>query len=76
MLNVAHETLLTLRQAAARIGATYHCLDERDGFVVYDKITLQKIYDLFRRVAPSLVFTHAPKDYMMDHEMASLLANS
>ena len=64
------------RQAASRIGATYHCLDERDGFVVYDKPTLQKTYDLFRRVAPSLVFTHAPRDYMMDHEMASLLARA
>jgi LmbE family N-acetylglucosaminyl deacetylase len=64
------------REAASRIGATYHCLDERDGFVVYDKPTLQKAYDLFRRVAPSLVFTHAPKDYMMDHEMASLLARA
>ncbi|HEV2295687.1 MAG TPA: PIG-L deacetylase family protein [Tepidisphaeraceae bacterium] len=60
--------------SAAKIGATYHCLDERDGMVVYDKPTLQKAIDLFRRVAPSLVFTHAVKDYMMDHEMASLLA--
>jgi len=60
--------------AAAKIGATYHCLDERDGMVCYDKPTLQKAIDLFRRVAPSLVFTHAAKDYMMDHEMASLLA--
>ena len=60
--------------SAAKIGATYHCLDERDGMVCYDKPTLQKAIDLFRRVAPSLVFTHAPKDYMMDHEMASLLA--
>jgi len=64
------------QQAASLIGATYHCLDERDGFVVYDKITLHKTYDLFRRVTPSLVFTHAPKDYMMDHEMASLLARA
>ena len=64
------------RKAAALIGGTYHCLNERDGFVVYDKITLQKAYDLFRRVAPSLVFTHAPKDYMMDHEMASLVARA
>ncbi|MFH1264343.1 MAG: PIG-L deacetylase family protein [Planctomycetota bacterium] len=64
------------RKAASLIGGTYHCLDERDGFVVYDKITLHKTYDLFRRVTPSLVFTHAPKDYMMDHEMASLLARA
>ena len=58
------------------IRARYHCLDERDGLVVYDKPTLRKTIDLFRRVAPSLVFTHAPKDYMMDHEMASLLARA
>jgi len=62
--------------AAEKIGATYHCLDERDLFVVYDKPTLRKAVDLFRAVAPSLVFTHAPKDYMMDHEMASLLARA
>jgi LmbE family N-acetylglucosaminyl deacetylase len=27
-------------------------------------------------VAPSLVFTHAPSDYMLDHEQASLLARA
>jgi len=63
-------------EAASRIGATYHCIDERDGFIVYDKTALRKVYDLFRRVAPSLVFTHAPKDYMMDHEQTSLLARA
>ena len=63
-------------QAAAVIHARYHCLDERDCLVVYDKPALRKTIDLFRRLAPSLVFTHAPKDYMMDHEMASLLARA
>ena len=63
-------------EAAARIGASYHCVGEKDGFVVYDKPTLQKTYDLFRRVNPSLVITHAPKDYMMDHEMASLVGRA
>lgn len=65
------------KEAAASvrlIGGTYHCLGERDGLVVYDKPTVQKALDLFRRVAPSLVFTHAPRDYMLDHEFASLLA--
>jgi LmbE family N-acetylglucosaminyl deacetylase len=62
--------------AAARAGAVYHCLDERDGYIVYDKPSLHKTYDLFRRIAPSLVFTHAPKDYMLDHEQASLLARA
>jgi LmbE family N-acetylglucosaminyl deacetylase len=61
--------------AAARlIGATYHCIDERDGLVVYDKPAIRKTIDLFRRIAPSLVFAHAPRDYMLDHEQASMLA--
>ncbi len=62
------------RRSAELISATYHCLNERDGFVVYDKPALRKAIDLFRQVAPSLAITHAPKDYMMDHEMTSLLA--
>ena len=63
--------------AAARlIGATYHCIDERDGMVVYDKVAIRKTVDLFRRVAPSLVFAHAPRDYMVDHEEASKLARA
>ncbi len=44
--------------------------------IVYDKPSLQKTYDLFRRVAPTLVFAHAAKDYMMDHEQASMLARA
>jgi len=63
-------------KAAGLIGATYHCLDERDGFIMYDKPTMQKTVDLFRRVTPTLVFTHAAKDYMLDHEQASLLARA
>jgi LmbE family N-acetylglucosaminyl deacetylase len=62
--------------AAAVIGATYHCLDERDIFLVFDKPTVKKAVDLFRRVGPSLVFTHAPRDYMMDHEVVSQLARA
>ena len=62
------------RAAAARIGARYHCLEEPDGFVVYDKPTIRKAMDLFRRIAPTLVFTHAARDYMMDHEQVSMLA--
>ena len=64
------------RTSAALIGATYHCLGERDGLVVYDKPTAKKVIDLFRTIAPTLVFTHAPRDYMIDHEMASYLARN
>jgi LmbE family N-acetylglucosaminyl deacetylase len=62
------------KAAADMIGATYHCLDERDLMVCYDKPSIQKTMDLFRRVAPTLVFTHAPRDYMLDHEQTSMLA--
>jgi LmbE family N-acetylglucosaminyl deacetylase len=64
------------RRAVAMICGAYHCLDERDGLVVYDKPTLQKTIDLFRRIAPSLVFTHAQDDYMMDHVEVSKLARA
>ena len=64
------------RVAAAMIGGVYHCLDERDAMVVYDKPTLRKCIDLFRAVSPSLVFTHAPSDYMMDHEVVNRLCRA
>ncbi len=64
------------QKSAQMIGAEYHCLGEGDGLVVYDKPTVQKTIDLFRRVAPTLLFTHAPKDYMMDHEQTHLLARA
>jgi LmbE family N-acetylglucosaminyl deacetylase len=63
-------------KSAAMIGGSYHCLGELDGRVVYDKATIQKTIDLFRRINPALVFTHAPRDYMMDHEMTCMLARS
>src|SRR5262249_21067540 len=40
------------------------------------KATVQKAIDLFRTVAPSLVFTHPLQDYMMDHEVVSQLARA
>jgi LmbE family N-acetylglucosaminyl deacetylase len=64
------------KKSAALIGAAYHCLDERDGFVCYDKPTLTKAFDLFRRLAPGLVFTHAQDDYMMDHVEVSKIARA
>src|SRR5215212_5945159 len=54
--------------AAAKIGATYQCLEEPDVHVTFDKPTIQKAIDLFRGVAPTLLFTHARHDYMLDHE--------
>jgi LmbE family N-acetylglucosaminyl deacetylase len=62
--------------AVRKFGATYHCLEERDVSVVFDKTSNRKAIDLFRRIAPLLVFSHPRHDYMLDHEQVHLLARS
>jgi len=62
--------------AAGRINATYHCLEEPDIQVVFDKATNRKAIDLLRRIAPTLLFTHPRHDYMLDHEQVHLLARA
>jgi LmbE family N-acetylglucosaminyl deacetylase len=60
--------------AAKSIGAAYHCLEEPDIQVVFDKATNRKTIDLMRRIAPTVLFTHPRHDYMLDHEQVHLLA--
>lgn len=64
------------RRAAQLIGASYSCLNERDLRVFYDRKTLAKVTELVRRTNPSIVFTHSPVDYMVDHETASQLCQT
>jgi len=63
-------------RAAALIGATYHCLEEKDLLVVYGEATLEKVTRLLRLVQPSIVLTHSPADYMLDHEMTSAITRA
>jgi LmbE family N-acetylglucosaminyl deacetylase len=63
-------------KAAALIGATYHCLEERDLLIAYNERTLAKVTHLLREVRPRIVFTHSPSDYMVDHEMTSLVTRA
>ena len=60
-------------RAAALIGAAYHCLEEKDLLIVYGEGTLEKVTRLLRQVQPSIVITHSPADYMLDHEMTSMI---
>jgi LmbE family N-acetylglucosaminyl deacetylase len=62
--------------AAALIGATYHCLEERDLRIFYNETTLAKVTRLLRQVQPQIVITHSPSDYMVDHEMTSLVTRA
>jgi LmbE family N-acetylglucosaminyl deacetylase len=62
--------------AAALIGATYHCLEERDLLIVYSERTLEKVTRLLRLVRPDMVLTHSPSDYMLDHEVTSTIVRA
>ncbi len=75
------EEIITIRReegrcAAAVLGATYHCLEERDLLVFYSDRTLEKVVRLLRQVRPRVVFTHSPADYMLDHEVTSTIVRS
>jgi LmbE family N-acetylglucosaminyl deacetylase len=62
--------------AAAFIGATYHCLEEKDLLISYNESALEKVVRLLRAVRPNIVLTHSPADYMLDHEMTSSLTRA
>jgi LmbE family N-acetylglucosaminyl deacetylase len=62
--------------AAAVIGATYHCLEEHDLLVFYNERALERVTRLVREVRPQIVITHSPSDYMPDHEMTSYIVRA
>jgi LmbE family N-acetylglucosaminyl deacetylase len=64
------------QRAAGVLGGQYTCLKEKDLLVFYDRHRLCKVMELVRRLDPSLVFTHSPSDYMLDHETTSRLCQT
>ncbi len=62
--------------AAAVIGATYHCVESRDLLVAYNEPQLRAVTRLLRQVKPTIVITHSPQDYHLDHEMTSMLTRA
>ncbi len=63
-------------RAAAKIGARCHCLKSKDLLIFYDHPHLNKVMELVRQTRPSLVLTHSPVDYMVDHETVSRLCQT
>jgi LmbE family N-acetylglucosaminyl deacetylase len=63
-------------RAAAAVGATYHCLEERDLLLFYAERPLERVVRLLRTVRPRVVLTHSPADYMLDHEVTSTLVRA
>ena len=77
----SREEISRIRRAEAAKSAkildgSYHCLECGDIFIMYDGPTLLKAIELVRKVQPAIVFTLSPSDYMVDHEMASRLAQT
>lgn len=62
--------------SAKILDATYHCMESEDVYVMYNRDTINKVTALIRNVRPTIVFTSSPSDYMVDHEMTSLIAQT
>ena len=64
-------------QAAAKVlGATWHAPICRDLQIFYDDRSLRRLGAVIRDVAPDVILTHSPQDYMEDHMTTSRLAVS
>jgi len=61
-------------RAAESIGAVFHESLTNDLEVLYDLPTLRRLSSIVREVAPGILLTHSPVDYMEDHTNACRLA--
>ncbi len=62
-------------QAAAKLlGAVWHPPFRDDLEIFYDDRTLRVLCAIVREVAPAVILTHSPQDYMEDHANVSRLA--
>jgi LmbE family N-acetylglucosaminyl deacetylase len=62
--------------AADIIGAVYHCLELEDVYILYDRDSVNRTTALIRSIRPSVVFTASPNDYMVDHELTSMIVQT
>ena len=63
-------------KSAQMIDATYDCLELKDVYILYDQDSIDRTTGIIRKIRPSLVFTHSPADYMIDHEITNLIVQT
>lgn len=63
-------------RAAGVIGAEYHCLGLEDVYILYDRDSVNRTTELIRNIHPAVVFTSSPNDYMVDHELTSMIVQT
>ncbi|HEV8146308.1 MAG TPA: PIG-L family deacetylase [Bryobacteraceae bacterium] len=59
--------------AAALISASYRCAEFRDLAIFNDDPSRRRVTELLRELAPDVVLTASPIDYLCDHENTSAL---
>ena len=62
--------------AVQLLGGIYHCLEFDDVHVLYNRETINKTTALIRKIRPAIVFTASPNDYMLDHEITSMIVQT
>ncbi|MBN1427079.1 MAG: PIG-L family deacetylase [Anaerolineae bacterium] len=62
------------RASAALLGAIYHESLVDDIEIFYEKALLLRVAAIMRTVAPEILLTQSPSDYMEDHQNAARLA--
>jgi LmbE family N-acetylglucosaminyl deacetylase len=77
----SREEIIRLRNAEAKasariIGATYHCLEFEDVYILYERETVNRTTALIRKIIPTIVITGSPADYMVDHEVTSRIVQT
>ncbi|HUX96690.1 MAG TPA: PIG-L family deacetylase [Bacteroidales bacterium] len=63
-------------KAALIIDASYHCLEFEDLYIMYDRESINRTTAVIRSAKPSIVFTASPQDYLVDHELTSLIVQA
>jgi LmbE family N-acetylglucosaminyl deacetylase len=77
----APDAISTIRRAEAkasadRIGGTYHCVGALDLRIYLNDDMVERVVRLLAEVRPTVVFTHSPDDYHMDHELTSRIVRA
>jgi len=58
------------------LDGSYTCLGFEDVYIEYNRESINRATALLRRLCPSVVITASPDDYMVDHEMTSLIVQT
>jgi N-acetylglucosamine malate deacetylase 1 len=61
--------------AAAVLNGKFYCAEGWDKhFIFFNEEVRNRLCEIFRKVAPDVLFAPSPKDYVLDHDFSSLLA--